>query len=516
MILLDSSRSVLARRITDERGQFAIEASGAPRFARAVRIGFLPREVRLPAAEGATITIELAMLRAPTMLATVSVRDQSHCGKRSDRAAALGLWEQARAGLLATVVARETNTASVYRLGFERTFEAGSDKIARFVVRADSATGAGKSFNASHTAKDFIASGFVSNDAGEQSLYGPDADVLLDDAFASGYCFRIAEPVKARLNQVGLSFSPADGNPPRGRVDIDGTLWIDTVARAIRDIEYQYLGLPRVMDGYHPGGDVTFHPMPNGTVMIDHWYIRGVDATLDTVVALGREHVRAHLFVNETGGDLARAAWPDGSSWHASLGSLQIHAVTANGAPAPATMIVLPDTPYQGVADANGDIRIADLEPGPYAVHLSTSPFSDIGLTIPTAMKFVAVRDSTFVGTLKVDNPADWVIAHCLADHLWDVGDSAFVVGRVVDARGMPVPNIKASFLAQTAKGLWGMLPNYYTTGADGEFHSCNTAFVAGTAIRISLTAPGRRPFTVDEPLATNVNVFLIRLPRAP
>ena len=120
------------------------------------------------------------------------------------------------------------------------------------------------------------------------------------------------------------------------------------------------------------------------------------------------------------------------------------------------------------------------------------------------------------VAKVKITTPADWVADRCVAEHLWDVGDSVFVVGRIVDARGRPVPNIKASFLNEAANGLWGILPNFYTTGADGGFHVCNAAFTAGTTIRIALTAPGRRPVTVDEELKPSLNAFLIRLPAAP
>src|ERR1035438_5019645 len=45
------------------------------------------------------------------MLAAVRIQEKSGCPRRSDDAATFGLWEQARAGLLATVVAREAPAA---------------------------------------------------------------------------------------------------------------------------------------------------------------------------------------------------------------------------------------------------------------------------------------------------------------------------------------------------------------------------------------------------------------------
>jgi hypothetical protein len=513
--LLDSSRAVIVRRITDEQGEFAIATTRAPRFARIVRIGFLPRDIRLPAAEGAAISMNVAMLRAQ-MLAAIDVRDQSHCKKRSDRAAALGLWEQTRAGLLATVVARETNTASIKRLVFERNFDGASDKITRFLVQADSATGAGKSFNAVHSARDFIETGFSQDSAGENYLYGPDADVLLDDAFAAGYCFRIAGKVKSRPTQVGLAFSPSDDIPYKDRVDIDGTVWVDTAARAISDIDYKYVGLPHAYDEYRPGGLISFRQMPNGVVMIDRWYIRNIGARQDTIFDLAGMRYRVWLFASESGGDLARATWPDGSSYHAALGSLLIHATTTAGTPAIGARVVLPATPYQGVADSSGDIRITDLEPGPYTVEMRIRPLSDIGIYIPDALKFVAVRALTRRATLKVPTAAQWVSNRCIADHLWQVGDSVFVIGRVLSARGKPVPNVRMEYLVQSTKGLWSLLPDFYVTGTDGVFQTCNAQYFMGDTLRIRATGPGVTPFVTELPLNEHVNAVVIHVPPAP
>ena len=51
------------------------------------------------------------MAPLPNLIQAVHVIANSRCRVRKDRAEALGLWEQARAGLLATIVAREENPA---------------------------------------------------------------------------------------------------------------------------------------------------------------------------------------------------------------------------------------------------------------------------------------------------------------------------------------------------------------------------------------------------------------------
>lgn len=515
-MLLDSSGVVLGRRITDEQGRYGITVTGRPRWARVVRIGFQPREVRLAGAVDSGTPYDLAMIPVPTMLAAVTVRDQSHCAKRRDRAAALGLWEQARAGLLATVVARETNTADVHRLVFERNFDGASDKITRFLVHADSAIGAGKSFNAVLSARDFITTGFARDSAGDNYLFGPDADVLLDDAFAAGYCFRLAGKDKSRPTQVGLSFTPSSDIPIRGRVDIDGTLWVDTAARAIRDIEYKYVGLPHVFDEYRPGGLISFRQMSHGIVMIDRWFIRNVGARQDTVPDVRGARVRTWLFGSESGGDLASATWPDGATYHAALGTLSVHAVTTQGTPARGATIVLPETPYKGVADSSGNILITGLEPGPYTAEMRIRPLSDIGIYIPEALKFVAVRDSTHHATLKVPTAAEWVSNRCIADKLWQVGDSVFVIGRVLGEHGKPVADVKLEYLVQASNGLWSLLPDFYVTGTSGVFQTCNSQYFVSDTIRIKATPREGTAFMTAVPLVGKVNAVILRVPPAP
>jgi hypothetical protein len=511
VMALDSAGVVLGRRVTDERGEFRLSITGDARWARVVRIGFLPREIRAPSVDG-DAAFDVSMVPVPTMLAAVTVRDESHCARRSDRAAALGLWEQARAGLLATVVARETNTATVHRLGFDRMMDETSDKIVHLNVTADSISGAAKSFNASHTAKEFVKTGFVVVDTSGQSLFGPDADVLLDDAFASAYCFRIADPVKSRPREVGLAFAPASGSRPPEHIDIEGTLWVDTSARALRDIEFRYVGMPSITDKFRPGGRISFRQMPNGIVMIDRWYIRGVALTRDTIDIVGRPHQRTWMNATETGGELARAAWPNGETWRASLGALRIHAVTLDGAPARGAAIALPGTQYRGAADSSGNLLIGELVPGPYAIDVIEPRIAALGIWVPTPAKFVAARDSTFRATLTVPTAEDWVANRCIVARQWDVGDSVFVIGRVVTPQGNPVADAKVTFAVKTDKGFWGLLDNFYTTGSDGVFQSCSRQFVLGAAVKIRVTAPGFDPTEVVQPFTENLAITKIRV----
>src|ERR1041384_6005113 len=104
-----------------------------------------------------------------------------------------------------------------------------SDRITHQHVSGSAVDRRAVSFVAARTPAEFVSQGFLVDSAGASHYLGPDADIMLDEAFAQGYCFRIAEVDRARRRQVGLSFSPA--RRQTNRSDIDGTVWIDTVAR---------------------------------------------------------------------------------------------------------------------------------------------------------------------------------------------------------------------------------------------------------------------------------------------
>ena len=357
------------------------------------------------------------MIQLPAFLEPVRVVADQRCPRRSDAGAAFALLEQARAGLLTTVVARQSNPGKLVRLGFERHMDGTSDRIVSMKVRIDSSAQATNSFRASRAGADFVQRGFVDDHPDGALFYGPDAEVLLDDGFANGYCFRIMDPNPRRPNQIGLGFAAADKK--RNRVDIEGALWIDTVARALRDIEYRYVGLGRGMEMARPGGHTFFREMTNGVVLIDRWDLRlpkfEVDTTYDPVH--NNPQLRSWFSAYEGGGELARAAWPDGTAWKASLGTLRLHARIRNDTSAAGTVVRLVDTDYRAVVDSSGNVTIGDLVPGPYSLAVIEPHLAEFGITPPPALTFAAARDSTVERTFDVKTlpstssiAADWSV----------------------------------------------------------------------------------------------------------
>jgi hypothetical protein len=399
--VLDSANVSLGRHITNERGEYRIALSDVGRRVRAVRLGYRPTALAIAAG---TTQLDLVLTAIPALLQTVTVSAASNCPKRDDATRALALLEQARAGLLSTIVARESNPATMSLVEFERIMDGNSERIERQSVRVTSSAGRTQSFQAAMTGAVFVRDGFAHENEVGTVYFGPDAGVLLDDDFVRAYCFRIQDPERERRDQVGLRFYRADG--ARGRVDVDGTLWIDTIARALRDIDYRFVGVERPRGAPEPGGYVSFHEMPNGMVLIDRWGLRLMGANVDTM-GRARTAPRVTYYARDVGGETARATWPDGSAWTAKLGTLLLHVVDRDGQPAFGVVLKLEDTDYRATPDAHGMVEIPDLLPGPYTVLFVDSS----GAALPAGLTFVAARDSVFQGTV-VAPPAEQFRIH--------------------------------------------------------------------------------------------------------
>ncbi|HEV8499046.1 MAG TPA: carboxypeptidase regulatory-like domain-containing protein [Gemmatimonadaceae bacterium] len=500
LMLLDQSGAVLGRNITNERGEYRIVLSTEMQRMRVVRIGFRPKELPIPSAPGAHEIVELdVVMRAlPTLLEPVRVLAGAHCPRRSDEATTFALLEQVRAGLLSIVVAREANPAALVRLTFERAMDASGDRIASQTVRIDSAASATTSFNAAHTATDFIQRGFMTDSAKQQVFFAPDAEVLLDEGFAAGYCFRIVDPDRGRPNQIGLGFSAADRR--RNRIDIEGTLWVDTVARALRDIEHRYVGLDRRIEAMRPGGHIYFREMPNGVVMIDRWFLRLIGGTLDTVrtpaftsgrrVEMPLTQVRARFTATENGGEVAHARWPDGTAWRGALGTLRVHATVSDGGPAAGTSVHLIDTEYRAVADSNGDFEISDLIPGPYSLAIRDPRLARLGIEIMTPVRFVAERDSIIQRPLAVSTTEEFVVDRCVATRRYTPGDTVLLIGRAIATNDAPVAGLTIALAVQSGQ-VRKELSEAYTTEADGLFQFCGRGLKPGMTIDIEASRNG-------------------------
>jgi Carboxypeptidase regulatory-like domain len=490
LVLLDANGGALGRNITNEEGRFAVALTAAMQRVQFLRIGFRPRTVTIPATT--TQELDVTMPSIPTLLSAVNVVDEATCPRRADRAAAFALWEQAKTALLATVVTRETNPANVVRLHYERRLD-DNDRVIAQTVRIDSAS-TDRPWVAPRPAAAFVEDGFAVDSAHARWYSGPDADVMIDDAFARGYCFNIAEPDSARPHAVGLGFIRA--NRRRGHVDIEGTVWIDSVSRSLTDIVFHYVGLDGRSERLRPGGRIEFQLMQNGAAMIDRWWLR-VPAAKVGVQVRGF----APLEARESGGEVAHAQWRNGRAWQASLGTVRGHIPGDGGG---GTVIRLLDTDYRATADSAGNFEISNLLPGPYSIGAINGPLADLDIVLKTLDGFTAVRDSVVRVNPGIPSAAQYIAGKCDADS----PRYAVVVARVLMPTGEPAEDAHVEVRAISGGSVQRVVEG--KADANGLFFVCRAP--RDTPLQIAAERDGAALSIVLQELTTDIAAARLEL----
>jgi hypothetical protein len=443
VVVVDQSGRATAQTTTDQQGRFRLSpwtgraARATGLRIRVVRMGFRPRD--LPLSRGQVGNpLEISVSSFPIVLEEVQVMAAT-CPKRADRPQALALLQKVRMALFATVLARSQSSGTMTRLLYERRLEPGSERILSQSVRRKVTSGTREPFTAARSAAAFDRQGFVRDANGAPTYIGPDAETLIADAFAQSYCVKMAVPDGDHPGLVGLGFEPVFRE--EGKIDVIGTVWIDTVSRVLQDMTFRYVGLDRELSALRPEGRLAFRELPNGVVVIDRWSMR-----------LSGERARSDGGIPEIGGEIARATWPDGSNWKASLGAMRLHVVDNGGRPATAASVQLVDTDYQMAMDAQGTIVLDDLLPGPYTATVRDPRLVSLGIPSNASVKFTAMRDSTKETLLTIETAEDVARRRCQQDA--PPSSRGWVIGRVVTPDGRPVRDARWSIRDQFGSAL--------------------------------------------------------------
>lgn len=455
---LDSAGVARGRSLTDERGWFRLQAAGARRV-RVTRIGFTPVEQDL-AARGA---LAIEMRPIPATLTTVRVTGRAVCPGGEGREGVVAAWEQARAALLSAVVAREQRDAAVSLIGYERRLDGAGRRVVsetREVRRARSS----RPYVAAASAATLASAGYMLEQDGERTFLAPDADVLLDPAFAETHCFAVVAD-RGRPGEVGLRFTPARERPRF--VDIEGTLWMRRSPAALRALDFRYTGLERAAERIGAGGSLEFATLPNGAVIISRWSIRmpvlaarprrgsgipgGEGPGLDHYVAA----------VHETGGVVAEAVWADGATFVAASATVA-GTVRRDGtdAPVPGAIVELEGVGTRTAADSLGRFALAIPIGGEYTLAVTDTAFP-AGVDAVKAAREVVVRDGAQVDVaVRLPSEESTAAALCATVPGRPPGagtsrETATIVGRIAVPVGTPQGlHLTATWLAQvTANG---------------------------------------------------------------
>lgn len=442
--ILSATGATLARTVSDSRGQFTVTVAGdgVPAHARVLRIGFRPRDLDLAAVTDSPLRV--VMVRLPPLLDAVRVTDRELCPNSSDRGGAFALWEQVRAGLLGTIVAREANPALATMLTYERREDAG-DHIVEWqtvLVRSGNTT---RPFIAAASAKQFADAGFMATDTAGQTLFAPDADVLLDEAFAATHCFRTQRADAGHRGEVGLAFTPARRRS--GVVDVAGVVWVDAAVPSLRTLEFRHTGFDPRLDRTPPGGHIEFRTAANGLSFIDRWWIdipilRVHRGAVGTIVGGRVSASQSDLYtvdeIQYSGGLVLAARWNDGSSWAPDPSGVSGTVVEQGlSRPIAGALVSVDGTADTVTTDSAGRFSLTPLVTGRYRLRVADTTLESFARG-RSSSRVADVLEGRVVD-LRFELPAigETIAQACKADHrVVNADDQVFnsvLVGHLVD-----------------------------------------------------------------------------------
>jgi len=301
--LLGPDGDEIAARLTGPDGAFSFQDVAAGRYS--FRVGLLGYRTVTPEpfdlAAGQNLHRRLAIPLEPIRLDGIRVSRGGRCGGDFGGTDLVRLWEEARKGLMAVVLADAASLVSFRVAVYDRDLDPERGNVLREHVQTRRTWGNDPFRSA--PADELLARGFIQGEVRDTlTYYGPDAQLLLSDPFLQQYCFGIA---RGRDGAVGLTFEPEARI--RGTAQIEGTLWLDEETAALRRLEFTHTRSP--VYGFVSGGAVDYTRLPNGAWIVREWQLRmGRPAIIDGLPS-GRL-----AFIHETSGQVVEVLGLEGGN----------------------------------------------------------------------------------------------------------------------------------------------------------------------------------------------------------
>ncbi|HEU4786877.1 MAG TPA: carboxypeptidase-like regulatory domain-containing protein [Gemmatimonadaceae bacterium] len=493
----DSAGGFLARAVGGPDGSFAVPRFAGSAALHVLRIGFHPAVIQIRDVSPDSV-LDVRLGSFVLALDAVASSRRRVCPGDKGTSDALDLWEQARAALMASVVARDANPPDLSLRSFTRTYEPFRNQLQEQIVRSKDLTG-DRSYVAARPAWAFAAEGYMREDhGGERTYYAPDDAVLLDSSFAETHCLHVVPGERDHAEHVGIGFDPVSERGRDTLVDVRGVLWIDATRHELRSLEFQYTGLEQA--ARTSGGDIKFEVMPNGAPMITRWSIRSAvlaaEVPITPVIVQRRPRDRRDrtdvrvLSWREEGGAVATAKWPDGRSWRGALRTISGKLVGELGRPITDARVWLWNAPDTVTSDSTGTYAFSDVLPGVYLVYAADSALARVDL--PQGRRIVDVRDNDHRDAAVLVVPRRYTVAaRCKGQKL--PPESGVVLGRVVDPSGEPIAeaSIEVRWTPRPADNAARQRPDRSLTGDDdGRFAVCGVPL--GATVRLRAAGGGQ------------------------
>lgn len=439
---IDANREMVARAVTDSASGYRLPVMPGMVALQFRRIGFSPLTVSL--ADSANGRIDVFLTRLPTVLPAVKAIVTAQCDAGANRDDVLALWDQARSGMLTSLVARQSPAAYASVLLYRVDYR-GDDEVRRTVERIELPPGVTGAFIAGGEPAVLARDGYLDRTGFESVFVAPDDHVLSDESFLATHCFTL-ESTPASSDSIGIRFESGKGVKSVG---IAGVVWMRRNPLDIISVEYSYTNVERALQRVKPGGSIRFRQMPNGITMIHAWRIRGGAAASPsssssmqrTRVGSGGVLTRARaprggrdpvVTVSETGAVIELMQWADVPTYVAPLGTVSGVVIDkATKKPLTNALLRFDGTPFKTVTDSTGAFTMHDVLPGLYAADVGDPELQFYGAEAPFIGP-LAIRYGANTGLrLEAEGPAGTVFRGC--DEKTD--------GRVVMPKAIGGPN---------------------------------------------------------------------------
>ena len=401
----DSRGALLNRVLSDGSGRYAIPRDAAAAELRVLRLGYRPTSVRLVSPTGPDpLTINVGMVRVPMAMDTV-ISASVRCPTGESYRRGQALWAQARTGLLAVQVATLASSADIHLVRYQHDLLVPS-RVTDTVVRTEFADTTPRSFVAARSVDQLERMGYLEARSGREHLLAPDIATLLDDSFTRLHCFELRGTRGAEKRELGLSFRPLENRT--GIVDVTGTIWIDTAATVLTEMEFGYTQVRSAVQGVQPGGNVMFLSLPNGVTLIDRWMIGAPSIDLvpqgNFMSSTRTGRIGVFRTYREGGGAVRDLVWSDGTTWHAPPAILRVTVRGGPLAPASGAAVVIRGTESMYQADDGGTIDVDSLIPARYRIFASEARFHGTGFVQSDTPTVTVLRgDTTRVSVTLLD-----------------------------------------------------------------------------------------------------------------
>jgi hypothetical protein len=434
---LDSAGTALTRAVTDSAsGYRMLIPAGVARFSFR-RIGYSPAEASLK--DTVNGRLEITMSRLPTRLPPVKAVVTAQCDAGANGPDVLALWDQARSGMLTSLVAHDSKAEYTSVLLYQTSFK-GDDETPRSVDRIEMPAGTSHPFTTGVEPGELARKGYLVREGMQNAFLAPDEGVLFDESFLTSHCFTLDAPSAfAGDSLIGIRFEPGKGSR---NVDVKGVVWLRRDPLDLSLMEYSYANIDRRIERARPGGSLRFRPMPNGITMIQEWRIRSAAASGSVISfgnappaglpttrgrsgvavirrgagrtsgmpAAGRQTV---VTASETGAVIEMMQWKDAPPFLAPLATISgVVMDKQTGKPLANTPIRFYRTPFTGTTDSVGAFTLVDVMPGVYEFDAG-DPNLEAYEASPELVGPVAIRYGPNDLKLEIDGPMAAILRGC-------------------------------------------------------------------------------------------------------